>query len=76
MKLQVIQDNLGKQTGVIIPMEDWMLIKRDYPHIEDITTDMPQWEKDLIDKRLDAIEQNPNRILPGENLLSELKRKI
>jgi hypothetical protein len=75
MKLSVLTDNAGKQTSVVIPMEDWMLIKRDYPDIEDITTEMPQWEKDLIDQRLDAIAQNPQRIQSGDALLDELKRK-
>ena len=35
-----------------------------------------QWEKDLIDTRLEAITQNPARIQPGKNLLTALKRKI
>lgn len=34
MKLQVLQDNLGNQTGVYVPIEDWNLIKNNYPDIE------------------------------------------
>lgn len=76
MRLQVIQDGKGKNTGVFIPMEDWTLIKNQYPDIENADTDLQQWEKELIDTRLDAIAQNPERLKPGENLFKELKRKI
>lgn len=76
MRLQVIQDGQGKNTGVFIPMEDWTLIKNQYPDIENADMDLQQWEKDLIDIRLDAIAKNPERLKPGENLLKELRRKI
>jgi hypothetical protein len=76
MKLQVLKDNLGNQTGVYVPMEDWTLIKNNYPDIEDLEQDLPQWQKDLIDNRLDAIAKNPERLKPIEGLFEELKRKI
>jgi hypothetical protein len=76
MKLQVLQDNFGNQTGVYVPMEDWTLIKNNYPDIENLEQDLPQWEKDLIDSRLEAIAINPERLKPIEGLLEELKRKI
>ena len=76
MSLQIIQDGKGKNTGVFIPMEEWSIIKSQYPDIENTNLDLDQWEKDLIDSRLDVIEENPNRIKSGENLMLELKRKI
>lgn len=76
MRLQVIQDGQGRDTGVFIPMEDWTLIKKQYPDIETINADLPQWEKDLIDQRLKDINQNPERLKQGGNLIQELKRKI
>ncbi|TRX36775.1 addiction module component CHP02574 family protein [Flavobacterium sp. ZT3R18] len=76
MKLQVLQDNFGNQTGVYVPMEDWTLIKNNYPDIENLEQDLLQWEKDLIDSRLEAIAINPERLKPIEGLLEELKRKI
>lgn len=76
MKLQIIQDGQGKNTGVFITMEDWISIKNQYPDIENLDDDLPQWEKELIDKRLDAIANNPERLKPGKNLLKELKRKV
>jgi hypothetical protein len=76
MRLQVIQDGQGKNTGVFIPIEDWNIIKNQYPDIENADADIPPWEKDLIDTRLDAIAKNPERLKPGKDLLQELKRKI
>lgn len=76
MRLQVIQDGQGKNTGVFIPMEDWTLIKNQYPDIENAPDEMEQWEKDLIDTRLDAIAKNPKRLKPGKNLMAALKSKI
>jgi hypothetical protein len=76
MKLQVLRDNFGNQTGVYVPMEDWNLIKNNYPDIENLEQDLPQWEKDLIDSRLEAIAKNPERLKPIESLFEELKRKI
>ena len=76
MKVQVVQDDQGKDTGVFIPMNEWLLIKDNYPDIEDIDDDIPQWEKDLIDQRLEAIRKNPKRVRPGKELLQGLKRKV
>lgn len=76
MRLQVIQDGQGKDTGVFIPMNDWQLIKKNYPDIEAVGKEIPEWEKNLIDRRLDAIAKNPDRIKPGSELLNELKRRI
>jgi hypothetical protein len=76
MKLQVLQDSLGNQTGVYVPMEDWALIKTNYPDIETIDHDLPQWEKELIDSRLEAIAKNPKRLRPISELFEELNRKI
>ena len=76
MRLQIIQDGQGKSTGVFIPMEDWTLIKNQYPDIENAGNDLEQWEKDLIDTRLIVIDKNPKRLKEGENLLKVLKRKI
>jgi hypothetical protein len=75
MKIQVIQDGKGNDTGVFIPIDDWIRIKRIYPDIESMDIDLPQWEKDLIDERLEAINRDEKRLKPGIELLKELKRK-
>jgi hypothetical protein len=76
MKLQMLQDNLGNQTGVYVPIEDWSLIKNSYPDIETLDQELPNWEKQLIDRRLESVSKNPERIKPINQLIEELKRGI
>ena len=76
MKLQVLQDNFGNQTGVYVPNEDWTLIKNNYPDIKSLEQELSQWEKDLIDSRLEEIEKNPHRLKSINILFDELRRKI
>jgi hypothetical protein len=76
MRTQVIQDHNGLPTGVFIPIEDWEIIKNEYPNIESTEKELEQWEMDLIDQRLAAIEKNPGKLQPIENLFKELRRKI
>jgi hypothetical protein len=75
MKLQVIQDGSGKNAGVFIPMEDWNLIQSFYPDVTNLQHELPQWQKDLIDSRLDAIAADPKRLKPVENLIDLLNKE-
>lgn len=72
MRLQVIQDGHGKNTGIFIPMEDWALIKTNYPDVDNLDADTPQWQKQLLDKRLEAIAKNPDSVKPIDELFKEL----
>lgn len=76
MRTQIIQDHNGLPTGVFIPIEDWDLIKSNYPDVEALDQKLPKWEKDLIDSRLNAIAENPEKLKPIETLYKELNRKI
>ncbi len=68
MNLKVLQDSNGKNTGVFITMEEWNLIESTYPDINNLSKELPQWQKDIIDTRLDAIAKDPQRLKPIENL--------
>lgn len=76
MRLQVIQDSKGKNTGIFIPMEDWALIKTNYPDVDNLDASLPEWQKQLLDKRLEAIAANPDKIKPIDDLFSELDSDI
>lgn len=76
MNLQILKDNLGNQTGVFVPMEDWKIIKNNYPDIETIDSDLSQAEKDFIDARLDIANKYPERLNPINELFYELNKKI
>ena len=76
MRIQIIQDGVGNNAGVFIPIEDWTLIKNTYPDVDNISSDIPQWQKDLTDKRLNTIAKNPEHLNPIVDLLNELDKEI
>lgn len=74
MKTQIIQDHNGLPTGVFIPIEDWENIKKQYPGIETMDSDLPQWQKDILDSRL-ADMKNPGKTKPVDLLYKILDGK-
>jgi hypothetical protein len=73
MSLQYVQNDRGETTAVLIPIEDWKRIKNKHPDIaEEESTELPDWQKNLIDSRLSEIENNPERLRPIDELLREL----
>lgn len=71
MRTQIIQDKNGLPTGVFIPIEDWENIKKQYPNIEKVGQDLPQWQKDFLDLRL-ADLNNPDNLEPIDELFKVL----
>lgn len=69
MRLQIIQDGHGKNTGIFIPIEDWVLIKTNYPDIDALDNEIPAWQKQLLDSRLNSIATNANNVKPIDELL-------
>jgi hypothetical protein len=76
MNPQVIQDGNGKNAGVFITMEEWNLIESTYPEIITLGKDIPEWQKDIIDARLDAITKNPARLKPIQNLFDLMHKDL
>ena len=72
MELNYVSDNAGNTVAVQIPIEEWNLLREKYPEVEDLSPAIPQWQKDLIDERLQAIANNPQRLRPIEELFQEL----
>jgi hypothetical protein len=68
LQAQVVKDGQGTPMGVFIPMEVWESVKYRYPDIESFDADLPQWEKDFIDRRLEMAKRNPERLQPIETL--------
>ena len=75
MKPQIIKDSDGHNTGVFINMKDWALIESIYPDINNLETELPQWQKDIIDERLDAIAKDSNRLKPITSLFQPLENE-
>jgi len=69
---QILKDPMGMPMGVFIPIQSWNNLVVQYPDIEKLDTDLPQWEKEFIDKRLDMAQRYPERLKPVEMLIETL----
>jgi hypothetical protein len=76
MSVNYVSDSFGETIAVQISISDWKKIKDKYPGVDDIDNELPQWEKDMIDKRLAAIANDPNSIEDIAGLFDELDKKI
>jgi len=72
MPVNYVSDNTGSTIAVQIPIEEWKRIKNKYPDVDDLDGDLPDWQKQIIDQRLQAIAGDPNRLRPIEELFEEL----
>jgi hypothetical protein len=52
------------------------LIKQQYPDIEEISNDIPDWQKAILISRLETIAKNPERIKPIQGLFDALDKKV
>lgn len=69
MKPQYTYDNNGNPIGVFLPIEDWNRITEKYNDIEEL----PDWQKKLIDERLEYVNDNPNENIELASFLNEMK---
>lgn len=49
-------DNTGNPVGVFLPIEDWNAIS------QELNLDLPQWQKDMIDTRLEKYKKDPSNV--------------
>lgn len=75
MKTQIIQNHQGFPAGVFIPIEDWENIKKNYPNIEKVNEELPQWQKNALDSRL-ADLSNPDKLESIDELFKILDDEI
>jgi len=68
MNLQYLQDNKGNTTAVVVPIEEWNKFTEKYNDLEDL----PQWQKKIIDQRLDFVKNHPDELVPFEDFMKEL----
>ncbi len=76
MSVNYVSDSSGETIAIQIPIDDWKKIKNKYPDVDDIDGDIPQWQKDMIDKRLKVIEDNPDSVQDIEGLFEELDKDM
>ena len=77
MRLQVIQDERGKTTGVYIHINEWKQLKKQYKDLEVLEYEAPT-KKQLIAElneavtQLTLIEKGNLKSRPAKELLNEL----
>ena len=76
MAVNYVSDSSGETIAVQIPISDWKKIKKKYPDVDDLDHKLPEWQKDLIDKRLKAIEEDPSALLDIKGLFEELDKEV
>ena len=69
---QILIDQQGNPMGVFIPMQSWNNLIFQYPDIETLDNELPLWEKELIDKRLEIAQHHSKRLKPIELLYKAL----
>ncbi len=74
MPVNYVSDNSGSTIAVQISIEDWKRIKNKYPDVDDLDGILPLWQKQLIDRRLEAIAANPEKLHPIDELIEELDK--
>lgn len=74
MSIQYLSNENGQVTAVQLPIEEWEKIKIIYPNIDTVDFSLPEWHKEILDNRLQAIAKNSTRIKPISALISELEK--
>lgn len=59
-------DKLGNPIGVFLPIEEWNNLS------EQLHLEIPQWQKDLIDMRLEEYKNNPDNTLDWDDVIKKL----
>lgn len=77
MRLQVIQDNKGKATGVFIPISDWQKLKKQHKDLAILEYEEPSKEQILQELKeavieLKQVELGKLKARPIQELLNEL----
>ena len=71
MTPQYTYDSKGNVVGVFLPIEDWNQLKNNLP----ATDELPQWQKDIHDRRMTFIQQNPGSVIPVEDFIIEMEKE-
>jgi len=75
MKIKYIKDQKGKTTDVVLSLKDWESIKTSFPDIEEITDNIPNWHKEILDQRLENIQRYPENVVTWDSVQEEIKKK-
>jgi len=78
MNLQYISDSKGNKTAVIIPINEWELITKKNSDFgkDSANNEIPQWQKEVVIERIQAIKKNKNLLIDEEQFWQELENEF
>ena len=76
MKLHYITENEGKTTEVFIPIHRCEDLKSSYKGFEEEALDVPDWQKDLVRKRLAEYGENPDIGSDFDSALDDIEMNL
>lgn len=76
MNLQFISDSSGKTTGVFIPIKEWNELKNRFKGIAQAELDIPLWQTEEVDNRMEAYKNNPEQALDFEDTMNEIEKEL
>lgn len=77
MNLQYLHDISGNTTGVFIPIKAWNKLKEKYHDIDiEENTELHQWQKNIIDERLEKIAKGDEKFQDFETAIDEIENEL
>ncbi len=71
MNLQYNYDNTGNPIGVFIPIDEWNKLKNKYKELAQ--EELPLWQEDILNKRLELLANNPSEVCSLDSFLTEIE---
>lgn len=76
MNLQFISDSTGKTTGVFIPIKEWNALKSKYKGIDQEEIDIPGWQIQEVQERMEAYKSNPEQALDFDTAMDDIEKDL
>lgn len=76
MNLQYILDSKGETTGVFIPIQEWLSLKKKFKSSELEAIDIPEAHKAELDKRLENIKNGTSQLHDFNEAMDDIEKGL
>ena len=76
MNLQYISDSSGKTTGVFIPIEEWLKLKKQFDGLDQAEVNIPIWHINEVKRRLAEFKKNAGQVLDFDATMDEIEKNL
>ena len=74
--IQYIANAAGETTGVYIPIIEWEKLKIKFADLEKEIGVIPDWHREILDKRLAEYKNNPKQVLDFETVMTKIESQL